>query len=272
MSGRYVTRRRAEAVGEALSSRDLAVLKTVSELRFLTGSQVTRWHFADRGEDRVAAARAARRALLRLVRLDCLARLPRRVGGVRAGSAGFVYSLGRAGYAVAVKERWQPEGSRRRSQAPGTLFLSHTLKVAELHTRVTLADRAGTFELLELAAEPACWRSYGGVGGSDQKTLKPDSLIRLAAGEWEFASFIEVDQATEGSRALRRQLLAYLDYHRTGLEQDRQGVFPRVLWATPDATRAAVIRAVIGELPKADRVLFAVAEFDAVLTTLASET
>ena len=269
MSGRYVTRRRAEALGDALSARDLGILKTVSHLRFLTGAQLTRWHFIqDQGDDQVVAARAARRGLLRLIRLDCLARLPRRVGGVRAGSAGFVYSLGRVGHAIAVKEGWQPEGSRRRSQAPGTLFLGHTLQVAELHTRLQEADRAGAFELLELAAEPVCWRAWAGVGGHDPKTLKPDSFVRLGIGEWEFVSFIEVDQATEGSRALRRQLLAYLDYHRTGLEQDRHGIFPRVLWATPDSTRAGVIRAVIGELPKADRELFAVAEFVAVLTTI----
>lgn len=269
MTERYVTRRRAEAAGEALSPRDQDILKTVSDLRFLTGSQLTRWHFMrDQADDPVTAARAARRTLLRLTKLDCLARLPRRVGGVRAGSAGFVYRLGRAGQAIAVQAGWQPEGARRRSSVPGTLFLAHTLRVAELHTRLIQADRADRFELLEQTAEPACWRSYGGVGRNAQTILKPDSFVRLGVDEWEISVFIEIDQGTEGSRALKRQLLAYLNYHRTGLEQDGRGVFPRVLWAVPDEGRAAVIAGLIRELGKADRELFAVAPFDAVLTTL----
>lgn len=256
MTRRYVTKAALTDLAAQLTDRDLAILKSVSSLRFMSGQQLTRWHFGDGP----ANARAARRALLRLIRLGCLARLPRRVGGVRAGSAGFVYTLHAAGQAVAALHGWQPEQRRRRSWSPGTLFLNHTLQVAELHTRLIEGDRAGRFELLELRAEPSCWRSYGD-GLAQPVTLKPDSYVRLGVGAFEDSYFVEIDLGSEGSGALLRQLRAYVDFHRAGQEQRSRGVFPRVLWSAPDEARAAVLGTCIGRLPPAERELFVVAEF-----------
>jgi hypothetical protein len=154
---------------------------------------------------------------------------------------------------------WQPERRRRRSQIPGTFFLNHTLAIAELHTLLVEADRSRRFELLELAAEPACWRSYGGIGGQRQATLKPDSYVRLGVGDWEDSYFIEVDMGTEGSQTLDRKLKEYVAYAATGVEQDKRGVFPRALWLTPDTERSAVIERCVRRLPAASRELFAVA-------------
>ena len=76
---------------EQLSPRDLAVIAGVASLRYLTARQLERWHY--RGPTPLARARAARRGLERLTELRYLARLERRIGGVRAGSAGSVYTL-----------------------------------------------------------------------------------------------------------------------------------------------------------------------------------
>jgi hypothetical protein len=62
-------------------------------------------------------------------------------------------------------------------------------------------SRSRTVELLELSAEPACWRKYGGIG-AQPTTLKPDSYARLGVGTYEDSYFIEIDMGTEGSRAL----------------------------------------------------------------------
>jgi len=242
-----------------LSEHDQAVLHRVSELRFVSGSQLARLHFAQT-ENPAANARAARRALLRLTRLGVLERLPRVVGGVRSGSAGFIYRLGLAGQRLAIERGWQPERRGRRSVVPGTLFLGHCLQVAELHTLLVEADRSGRIELLELRAEPACWRSYGGVG-AQRATLKPDSYARLGAGDFEDSFFLEVDRGTEGSRALDRQLKLYLDYEASGQEQAERGVFPKTLWLAPSAERVTTIEGCIARLPLAARELFEVALF-----------
>ena len=114
MRRRYLTSARQRELESQLTERDLDVLQRVSDLRFVSGSQLARLCFAD-SPDQMASVRAARRALLRLVKLGTLGRLERPVGGVRAGSAGFVYHLGLAGQRLAVARGWQPERRARRS-------------------------------------------------------------------------------------------------------------------------------------------------------------
>jgi hypothetical protein len=257
MSAHYVTATAIKKLHGRLTSRDMKVLKRVSDLRFVSGSQLTRLHFAD-CSDAAASARAARRALLRLVRLDVLERLPRVVGGARAGSAGFIYRLAPAGQRLVIERGWQPEGRRRRSEVPGTLFVDHALQIAELHTLLVEADRSRVIELLALDGEPACWRSYGRERGQ-RATLKPDSYVRLGVGAYEDSYFIEVDMGTEGSRALQRKLRDYLAYEASGQEQAERGVFPKTLWLAPTPKRASDIEACIVRLPHPAQELFAVA-------------
>jgi Replication-relaxation len=257
MSRRYLTAARQRELAARLTARDLAVLQRVSDLRFVSGAQLTRLHFAE-CPDPATNARAARRSLLRLVHLGALERLPRAIGGVRAGSAGFVYHLGLAGQRLAVLRHWQPERRRRRSLIPGTLFLRHSLAIAELHTQLVEADRSRRIELLELVSEPACWRRLGGF--TDQPVrLKPDSYVRLGIGPYEDSYFLEVDMGTEGSRTLERQLGLYVAYYLSAAEQRERGVFPRVLWLAPTVERAGVIADCVQRLPSGERELFQVA-------------
>jgi hypothetical protein len=259
MRSSYLTARTWAERAEQLVERDLAVLRHVSELRFVSGAQLTRLCFTDSG-DQLANARAARRALLRLVRLGALARLPRPVGGVRAGSAGFVYYLGPGGQRLAYERGWQPKRRRRRSAHPGTLFLRHALAITELHVLLIEADRSRRIELLELVSEPSCWRSYDGA--HDLLTLKPDSFVRLGQGNFEDSYFFEIDRGTEGGRAITGQLAGYLAYYASGQEQAERGVFPRVLWLAADQRRADVIQACVAELAESERELFRVALFE----------
>ncbi|MGN6217678.1 MAG: replication-relaxation family protein [Solirubrobacterales bacterium] len=258
MTSRNVTRALLDELLTQLDERDLAVLRSVADLRFVSGAQLQRMHFYE-APDPAVNARSARRCLLRLVRVDLLVRLPRRVGGVRSGSAGFIYHLGLAGQRLAVLLGWHPDRRRRRSQLPGTFFLKHSLATSELHTLLIEGDRASRFELLELVAEPACWRSYGGVGNQGQATLKPDSYARIGVGEFEDSYFFEVDRGSEGSKAIQRKLREYMGYAASGQEQESRGVFPRVLWLTPDEDRALAIGECVRRLPMSERELFAVA-------------
>jgi Replication-relaxation len=266
MTARYLSTTAYRQQVSQLVERDLSVIKRVSDLRFVTGSQLTRLCFAD-SDDHAVNGRATRRALLRLVRLGLLERLPRSVGGVRSGSAGFVYHLGLGGQRLALEHGWQPERRRRRSLTPGTLFVRHALQVSELHTLLTESDRSRRFELLELVAEPSCWRSFDGIGHQRQ-TLKPDSFVRLGLGPYEDSYFIEVDRGTEGSRALERQLQLYVAYALSGEEQAERGVFPLTLWLAPDSKRVAAIEGSMTRLPRADRELFQVACFTDALAVM----
>jgi hypothetical protein len=256
MTARYVTSAVLRELSAQLTERDYEVVQTVSALRFASGSQLQRLHFADAAED-AANARAARRALLRLVRLGVLERLPRSVGGARAGSAGFVYRLGRTGQRLAMEHDWTADKRQWQAHVPGRLFLDHALQVAELHTLLTEANRAGRIELLELRAEPACHRRFG-----QRAVLKPDSYVRLGSGDYEDSYFIEVDMGTESSRTLQRKLGDYLSYEASGREQTEHGVFPKVLWLAPDAARAGVIWECVGRLPQMHREPFAVSQFN----------
>lgn len=264
---RYLTARAARSLAERLSDRDWLVIEQVTHLRFVSGDQLTQLCFAD-SADPTANARAARRALLRLTRLRVLERLPRPIGGVRAGSAGFVYRLGVGGHRLAGLRGWQPVRQRRRSLVPGTLFLRHALLVSELHTRLIASERSGRFELLSLAAEPASHRLYDDGLGGQRLILKPDSYVRLGIGPYEDSYFIEVDRGTEGSRALHAQLDRYVAYHQSGQEQRAHGVFPKVLWLTISASRAAVIAGSVATLPAEYQSLFTVAEFGQALAVM----
>lgn len=251
MSAPYLTAARLAELDARLSGRDRAIVCRVSELRFATGDQLRRLHFDG------VPARTAREALLRLTRLGLLERLPRVVGGVRAGSAGFVYRLGPVGLRLAAGRGWRPpDNSQWRALVPGTLFVAHALQVAELHAQLVEADRAGRIELIELGAEAASRRSYGGPLGP--RTLKPDSYVRLGSSEYEFVYFIEVDKGTEGSRALLAKLRQYVEYEASGQEQANNGVFPLSLWLTPDTERAEVVADCIGRLPRPAWELFRV--------------
>jgi hypothetical protein len=266
MTRRYLSAAAYHAAVSQLVGRDLDIIKRVSDLRFVSGAQLTRLCFADT-DDHDANGRAARRALLRLTRLHLLARLPRSVGGVRSGSAGFIYYLGRGGQLLAQERGWQPERRRRRSLAPGTLFVRHALQVSELHTLLTESDRSRRIELLELVGEPACWRSFGGAS-NQRLTLKPDSFVRLGIGPYEDSYFIEVDRGTEGSQTIVRQLEVYVAYYNSGTEQRQHSVFPITLWLAPDDRRVEAIEASVQRLGTADRKLFQVARFEDALVVM----
>lgn len=253
MSGTYVTKGRIERLGRQLTDRDWAVLHTLARVRLATASQLERLHF------RGVTARQARSTLATLVSRRLLARLPRQVGGVRAGSAGFVYVLDVAGQRLVRAASSRPH----RPWAVGELFLAHSLAVTELLVRVAEATRAPqtNLALAQFDGEPGCWRSFTGSGGS-LVVLKPDAEAILTSGRFEDRWFIEVDRATESRTALDRKVRRYLDYWRTGREQQATGVFPRVLWVVPNEARLAIMIDALGRLPAESWPLFAATTFD----------
>ncbi len=234
-----------------LSERELAIVDFVGQFRLLDGGQLQRLVFPDGTV--VGSRRRTQGCLKRLVDERYLHRLDRRVGGVRAGSSSFCYTLGSRGLRLI-----EPATSRpRRLSEPGLSFVAHHLAVAEVYVQLREAERAGELEVLEYETEPECWRTLTKpFGGSDW--LKPDLFVALGVGEFELRWFIEVDLATESLRRVDRACDRYIAYYRSGIEQADQGVFPRVAWLTPSARRAAGIEGVIAKRPPEERQLFVV--------------
>lgn len=258
-----LTPNRLASVTASLSERDLAIARTVADLRLVTSLQLRRLHFRDGAAD--TNARLARHCLQRLTRLRVLTRLERRIGGVRAGSAGYIYRLDVAGQnALQVTS-----GRRRRLAEPGLPFVTHTLAISELYVRLSEAAGTGQIDLLEFAAEPGCWRSFFGPGGAAMR-LKPDAFVRIGRGAFEDLWFVEVDCSTHGKGALAAKFRTYRQYWATGREQAQWGdVFPRVLWLVPNLTRLRQLLDVAAAQPAESWQLFTVRLFDEALDVMA---
>jgi len=240
------------AAGAANTSpREQVVSATMRKLRIATGAQLERLHFADVG------ARERRRVLARLVERRLLAQLARRVGGVRAGSAGATFALGTLGQRL-TDGTGPARGYRvERPWTPGAAFVGHAIAVTEVVVRLVEAERQGRLALAAYQGEPECWRRFLGPGGAPE-TLKPDLYLQVAVGAFVDFWFIEVDRDTESVRALQRKCEQYRRYWSSGQEQHRRGVFPRVLFVVPHAARHAEVVDVLGRQPAENWPLFAV--------------
>lgn len=261
-AGRAVARR----CRRRLSERDLALLGSVGKYRYMTALQIEELHFFGHAS-RITGARTCRRVLERMTQAGLLWRLERRIGGVRAGSASFVYALAPLGQRII-----DPDGEMRvRYREPSEEFLEHTLAVAQLAVDLnTLARGSDDLGILALDAEPGCWRHFN-VGFEGVQTLKPDLSVSLRVGEFEYRWFVEVDLSTHSGAAVVRKCRIYDRYWQTGIEQDRSGLFPRVLLVTPSLRRATLIERSISGAQHLNHDLFAVTTSNDALKWLAGE-
>jgi hypothetical protein len=257
MSARGVTQTR-----ERLSARDWGVIRQVAELRLMSARQIQAIHFPlNLHDNELAATRARQRVVTRLCRDRLLSPLQRRVGGVRAGSAGLVLALGPIGQRVLTNG-----GTRRRLYEPTLRFFDHTLAVSQLAVDLGVAARLGLMELLSFQAEPRSWREFAGLGG--RRLLHPDAFVVLGSGEYELRWFIEVDRASESLPVVVRKCRLYADYYQSGTEQASGGVFPRVCWIVPDEWRVERVRAAIAQDRRLPQRLFVVTTSEQAVTSL----
>jgi hypothetical protein len=183
--------------------------------------------------------------LRQLAGLGLIRHLQRRIGGVRAGSAALVWYLTRTGTRVLDESG---RLSYRFGHEPSLRLVDHNLAITETVVRLVEAERDGTVEVLKVQTEPECWRGFLGPHGQPRR-LRPDLLAVTAAASSEFEDwwFIEVDRSTETLTTITRKASVYQDYRRSGVEQQRSGVFPRVAWITPDQARADAIARALGQ-------------------------
>jgi hypothetical protein len=255
---------RARTLRDRLSDRDVSVLRSLAMLRLLAGDQLRRLHVAEGSA--TTQGRRARALLQRLADLKLVIRLGRRVGGVRAGSAGYVYGLSGHGQA-ALAIGGPVSGRRRRVWETSPSFADHVLLVAEVYVRLVEAERAGKLELLDFQAEPAAWRRFPGPAGP-AAVLKPDAFVRLGVGELEHSVFLEIDRGTESVPTIARKCRTYALYWQSGIEQAEHGVFPRVLWLASDDRGAQRITKALTQVAREAQHLFQVAFLEGAVPVL----
>ena len=247
---------------QELSGRDRAIVDQVAELRLMTGRQVATVFFpTDEYSSAVVAVRQANRTLARMTEDRLLIRLDRRIGGIHAGSASYIYGLGPVGERLLARD-----GARRRYREPSARFVDHTLEVSQLFAEVVAAARRGQLAVLGCQPEPRCWREFSGAGG--RIVLRSDLYLSIGARGYEHRFFVEVDRATEHLPALLRKCRLYEAYYRSGREQAAHGLSPRTCWIVPSEKRATALRSAIERDRRLTDALFVVTTNERALAVL----
>ena len=254
-----VTAAAVDRVTSQLTPRDEQLVRDLDRLRVATSGQLQRLRFSELGGTH--GDRTRRRVLARLVALGVLVTMERRIGGIRAGSAGLVFSLDILGQRLA-RQLEVTAGAAARPRHPGTpteRFLRHSLAVSELYVALVEATRDSNITLDAFESEPACWWPDG--AGS---WVKPDAALTISSGEIEDRWNVEVDLATESLPTLGRKFRSYLDLYERGAT-DPTGVLPRVLVTVPDERRLHATAGLIRQLPApASQLLLVIHSEDAV--------
>jgi len=234
----YITQRRLERYDTDLPKRDLILLCDLEDCRYLTTGQIARLRFEDDHANPDAALRAANRMVNRLKDQGLITALDRRVGGVRGGSKGLIWSLTPSGYKMLHLNNGEADKPRHRRFEPSPQFAKHTLAIAEAY--IQLSHIPG-ITLTTAEFEPACWRSYYGT------MLRPDLFAVTSDGEYEDYWFIELDLDTEAPSRVIAKCRLYEIYYGTGQEQSRHGLFPKVVWITVSEKRQNSLQGQIAE-------------------------
>ena len=223
-----------------LSKRDKAVLQSIKRCSFIKTDQIHRLHFYG-STTATAGLRATTRTLMKLCDFGLIQPLKRRIGGVRAGSSSFVWTLKQAGAELLCLLENKPLTSPRKQVfEPKLLFLNHTLAIAELYTHL-----ATKTDLVKVEFEPDCWRKYTTAYGF--AILKPDLFAVTTTGDYADYWFFEVDLDTEAPTRILKKCESYGRYFCTGREQAQSGIFPKVAWIVPDDKRKKCISRHISE-------------------------
>ncbi len=237
-----------------LSDRDLAVLGSVASHRFLTTKHIDQLHFAGLAADGWGT-RMCRRVVKRLHERRILTHLDQRVGGVRAGSASYVWQVGPVGDRLLRLDSGRR--IRGRQHEPSQWLLKHCLAIADAHVALVTAARDQRFELLDVATEPTCWRQFTGIAG-EPRVLKPDLAVVTASDSYEDHWFVEIDLGHEHPPTILDKCRIYEAYRASGIEDEQRGIFPVVVWVMHTEARASKLQAALSSARQLDHELFRV--------------
>lgn len=219
-----------------LVDKDIQTLYFLNQARYATTSQLARLFYSDSDKPETAIRRSSFTAQ-RLLKAGLISHLKRRIGGVRAGSASYVWQITFQGLKL-LKSQDQSVTLRYKNQyEPTQHHVEHTLAITEIFVEtVEAARKAEHLSLENFSFEPNSWRSYQKLSGVGI-TLKPDAYLELVNHEYEDHYFIELDRSTESLSRIVNTCKKYIEYYRSGIEQRQKEVFPYVLWIVPGEER-----------------------------------
>lgn len=241
MTGSRISCARLRLLVDELTPRYTAPLPHLARVRLLSGAQLDRLLAAPELSPETVG-RVRRRIMARLTALGLVAMLGRRIGGVRAGSAGHVYTLTTAGHRfLALVNNAPPPARKQPSHAPGDLFLTHTLTISGVYVDLIEHSRGGGFHVHTFTTEPQCWHPTG-----NGAYVRPDAYVIVRTGAIGHCWWLEIDNGTETIPRLRAKIRTYRDFLTSGgIGPD--GVPPRVLFTTPDTHRARSITGLVDD-------------------------
>ena len=230
-----IGRAQLQAIAERLDTTDRVLLALLAAHRYATTRQLAQiTELSGQYGSARSALRQTSRRLRRQHGLGLVDHLARRIGGTRAGSAGYVWYLTAAGQRLTDEGR----GARRRFQEPSALFLAHTLAITQARVVIEQAIHAVGGRLARLRTEPACWRSWLRLGGA-RGWLRPDleAITATDAGA-EDHWLLEVDLDTEHPARLLAKCHDYQAHLASGTFQAQHGYYPQVVWLLTNQARA----------------------------------
>ncbi len=234
-----LTLRQLQIIEYQLTDRDREILKLLRDTKSMFTYQIRRVCFSDSVNEK-AAARAANRNLRKLKDLGLIdALVDRRIGGVRAGSSSYIWYLTEQGNKLLDMDKEssdEKKPKRNRFYEPADSTLGHRMAIVECFVQlVEITRKRKSFKLKEVFFEPSNWQYF--TYKDKPEILKPDLTISLSHHGYEYRFFIEMDLGTESIDTVISKCIRYHKYMKSGVEQDKHGVFPYVLWIVKDEKR-----------------------------------
>ncbi len=196
-----------------LTARDVSIILSVYENRFLKRDQIQRLHFAD------ASRIACTLRIKKLYEHKFLDRFEKPV--IRGnGSQQMIYALNRRGADVVAatleidrhKVKWN-----RANNYVEFLFLEHTLGISEFRVclDVALADRSE--ELIFYQRGDRSHLRRINMTGAKKKyfVVAPDAFFGIESGRGKHVFFLEVDMGTEPLSRFAEKIVAYKRYWKS---------------------------------------------------------
>ncbi len=195
-----------------LTARDVGIILSVYENRFLKRDQIQRLHFAN-------ASRIA--CNMRIKKLYEHKFLDRLVKPVAIGTHQLVYALDKRGADVVAstlemdrhKVRWNRANNRVEF-----LFLEHTLGVSEVRVCLDVALAGRREELLFYQRGDRSHLRRISMTGTKKKyfVVAPDAFFGIQSGRGKHIFFVEVDMGTETLSRFAEKIVAYKRYWKSG--------------------------------------------------------
>ena len=194
-----------------LTARDVAIILSVYENRFLKRDQIQRLHFPD------VSRYACNKRIKALYENKFLDRL---VKPVAVGSHQLVYALDKRGADVVAaaleidrrKVKWQRAHNRVEF-----LFLDHTLGVSEFRVCLELALRGrGECAFFYERGDKSHLRRISMTGAKKKYfVVAPDAFFGIQSGRGKHVFFLEVDMGTEPLSRFAEKIVAYKRYWKS---------------------------------------------------------